>query len=86
MFIHYSSHCPFDIEYEACVLDLDKPWEEFVVKRSMNPIAHIVWDPSGSKLLIVDCEGMFEVWHMEVHSSNIDIILFASIHAHFIYL
>ncbi|XP_041359311.1 mediator of RNA polymerase II transcription subunit 16-like isoform X2 [Gigantopelta aegis] len=36
----------------------------------MNPISHIVWDPSGSKLLIVDCEGMFEVWHMEAHLVN----------------
>ncbi|XP_071087064.1 mediator of RNA polymerase II transcription subunit 16-like isoform X1 [Haliotis cracherodii] len=64
------STCPFEIQYEVCVLDMDKPWEEFVVCHSNNPVSHIRWDATGWRLLTVDCEGTFDVWQMQDYLIN----------------
>ena len=56
----------FEIVHEVCVFDLDRPWEEFKVTTVAVPVVYMRWDPSGMKLLIVNSEGTFTVWAMEV--------------------
>ncbi|PVD34380.1 hypothetical protein C0Q70_05652 [Pomacea canaliculata] len=64
------SGCPFEVVYEVCVFDLDRPWEEFRVTTVSVPVAYMRWDPSGSHLLIVDAGGTFTVWIMKDYLIN----------------
>ena len=52
--------------HDVCIFDLDRPWEEFKVTAVPVPVVYMRWDPSGSRLLIVNAEGTFTVWVMEV--------------------
>ena len=48
------------------VFDLDKPWEPFHVTTSANHVVQLHWDPTGSKLLIINDDSNCQVWAMEV--------------------
>jgi hypothetical protein len=61
----FSSH--FDRQYEVVVLDIDKPWEPHCVTSVSKQLLHIVWDTTGSKLLLIDVDGECQVWAMKVH-------------------
>ncbi|KAK7496514.1 hypothetical protein BaRGS_00012166 [Batillaria attramentaria] len=62
--------CPFEVVHEVCVFDLDRPWEEFQVTTSPVPVVYMRWDPSGTRLLVVNAEGTFTVWIMQDHLIN----------------
>ncbi|KAL8606232.1 hypothetical protein ACOMHN_012864 [Nucella lapillus] len=64
----YGSH--FEVVHEVCVFDLDRPWEEFKVTETQVPVVYMRWDPSGSRLLVVNSEGTFTVWIMENYLIN----------------
>ncbi|XP_050416380.1 mediator of RNA polymerase II transcription subunit 16 [Patella vulgata] len=57
----------YEIQYKVCVLDLDKPWDVYTVTTGNIPISYILWDTSGSKLLVINTQGMFQVWTMPDH-------------------
>ncbi|XP_060557582.1 mediator of RNA polymerase II transcription subunit 16-like [Ruditapes philippinarum] len=63
-----SSH--FDRQYEVVVLDIDKPWEPHCVTSVSKQLLHIVWDTTGSKLLLIDVDGECQVWAMKDHLLN----------------
>jgi len=48
------------------VLDLDRPWEAYVVTDSLSGISNLVWDRTGHRLLVTGLDGSCSVWEMEV--------------------
>ncbi|XP_005106027.1 mediator of RNA polymerase II transcription subunit 16 [Aplysia californica] len=60
-----------DISYEVCVVDLDKPWQEYRVMMSHTAVTYMRWDPAGTTLLIVNAEGCFSLWRMKDHLLNV---------------
>ena len=48
------------------VYDLDKPWEPFHVTSLPSHVIQLQWDPTGSKLLVINEESTCQVWVMEV--------------------
>ncbi|KAL3879120.1 hypothetical protein ACJMK2_031431 [Sinanodonta woodiana] len=61
----------FNIQYEVAVLDLDKPWEPYQVTVTTKTVVQIEWDHTGNKLLVVDSEGLCQVWQMQDYLLNI---------------
>ena len=51
------------------VYDLDKPWEQYHVTSLPSHVTQLHWDPTGSRLLIIDEESSCQVWGMEVGNS-----------------
>lgn len=52
------------------VFDLDKPWDSFHVTTSASHVVQLHWDPTGSKLIIIDDDSNCQVWAMEDHLLN----------------
>jgi hypothetical protein len=64
--LSYSAAGQFDVHYEVRVLDLDKPWESFLVTSSATCVQHVEWDNMGTRLLLVDGQGDCQIWTMKV--------------------
>ena len=52
--------------YEVRVIDLDRPWESYMVTEDLSCISTLVWDRTGHRLLVTTVDGMCSVWEMEV--------------------
>lgn len=59
------------------VCPLASPWDIYYVTPLENEIKHIVWDPSGTKLLLADASGQVILWQM--HESLINQWVLSSI-------
>ena len=47
------------------------PWEEYQINTDFNePVQHLMWDRSGTRLLAIDCSGNGEVFGMRKHMIN----------------
>ncbi|ESO93932.1 hypothetical protein LOTGIDRAFT_209457 [Lottia gigantea] len=66
-FVCFRNHYWYEIWYEVCVYDLDKPWNTYTVMTGSIPISNIAWDATGSKLLIANTQGLCQVWIMPEH-------------------
>ncbi|KAK6975326.1 mediator of RNA polymerase II transcription subunit 16-like isoform X1 [Biomphalaria glabrata] len=57
--------------YEVCVVDLDKPWQEYEVTTYPSPVKYMRWDPAGTALLVVNAAGRFSLWTMKNNLINV---------------
>ena len=62
----FRDNAPLSTSYEVRVLDLDRPWEAYVVTDSLSGISNLVWDRTGHRLLVTGLDGSCSVWEMEV--------------------
>ena len=62
----FRDNSPLSTSYEVRVLDLDRPWEAYVVTDSLSGISNLVWDRTGHRLLVTGLDGSCSVWEMEV--------------------
>ncbi|KAH9519854.1 Mediator of RNA polymerase II transcription subunit 16 [Bulinus truncatus] len=60
-----------EICYEVCVVDLDKPWQEYEVTTYPSPVKYMRWDPAGTSLLVVNAAGRFSLWTMKNNLLNV---------------
>ncbi|GAB1601680.1 mediator of RNA polymerase II transcription subunit 16-like [Argonauta hians] len=52
------------------VFDLDKPWLVHKVATFPSQVVNIMWDWSGTRLLIATSEGQLEIWQIKDHMLN----------------
>ncbi|CAG5123124.1 unnamed protein product [Candidula unifasciata] len=60
-----------DVCFEVCVVDLDKPWQEYEVTTYTSPVTYMRWDPAGTTLLVVNAAGRFSLWKMKNYLLNV---------------
>ena len=48
------------------MIDLDKPWQSFLVTEGLCGITNMIWARTGYRVLVTTVDGSCSVWEMEV--------------------
>jgi len=50
--------------YFVYVCDIDKPWDRYLITTSVEHITCLVWDNTGTRLLLTTSQGTVQIWTM----------------------
>ncbi|CAG2187106.1 MED16 [Mytilus edulis] len=56
---------PLSTTYEVKVIDLDRPWDSYIVTDGLSAVTCMIWDRTGHRLLLTTVDGCCSVWLME---------------------
>ena len=60
-----------DAVYYVYVCDIDKPWDRYLITSNLECVTSLLWDSTGTKLLVATAVGKVQIWTMTVGATTL---------------